>query len=225
MLGFRLGKQAPHRARTALTPATRNPNLAPMQPHILLLAAGTSSRMRGGDKLLEPVAGEALLTRIARAALATGAPVTVTLPPDRPARTAAVAGLPVARVTVHDPQQGMSASLAAGLAAIPPACGIMLLLADLPEITAEDLSHLLNVWRDEPEAILRATAADGTPGHPVCFPPDLRDDLLTLRGDEGARAVLIRHRARLRTAPLPGTHATTDLDTPEDWAAWRARTP
>ena len=39
-----------------------------MQAHILLLAAGSSSRMRGGDKLIEPVAGEPLLTRIARAA-------------------------------------------------------------------------------------------------------------------------------------------------------------
>lgn len=196
-----------------------------MQPHILLLAAGSSSRMRGGDKLLEQVGGEPLLTRIARAALATGAPVTVTLPPDRPARTAALAGLPVARVTVPDPAQGMSASLAVGLGAIPPTRGILLLLADLPEITADDLRHLLSLWQQEPEAILRATAADGTPGHPVAFPPDLRDDLLTLRGDEGARAVLIRHRARLKTVPLPGTHATTDLDTPEDWAAWRAANP
>lgn len=196
-----------------------------MQPHILLLAAGSSSRMRGGDKLLEPVGGEPLLTRIARAALATGAPVTVTLPPDRPARLAALAGLTVAQVTVPDPAQGMSASLAAGLAAIPAGRGVLLLLADLPEITAQDLSHLLALWQQEPEAILRATAEDGTPGHPVCFPPDLRDDLLTLRGDAGARAVLIRHRARLRTVPLPGTRATTDLDTPEDWAAWRAAHP
>ncbi|MEN9409431.1 MAG: hypothetical protein RL216_1405 [Pseudomonadota bacterium] len=196
-----------------------------MQAHILLLAAGSSSRMRGGDKLIEPVAGEPLLTRIARAALATGAPVTVALPPDRPARRAALAGLPVAQITVPDPAQGMSASLGAGLAAIPPASGIMLLLADLPEITAGDLSHLLILWRQEPEAILRGAAEDGTPGHPVCFPPDLRDDLMTLRGDEGARSVLIRHRARVRLVPLPGRHATTDLDTPEDWAAWRSANP
>ncbi|MEZ5755305.1 MAG: NTP transferase domain-containing protein [Paracoccaceae bacterium] len=55
-----------------------------MQPHILLLAAGSPPRMRGGDKLLEDVAGEPLLRRSARAALATGCPVTVTLPPTGP---------------------------------------------------------------------------------------------------------------------------------------------
>jgi CTP:molybdopterin cytidylyltransferase MocA len=193
-----------------------------MQPHILLLAAGSSSRMRGADKLMEDVAGEPLLRRSARIALATGCPVTVALPPDRPARIEALSGLNLRHVTVTNPQDGMAESLKSGLAAIPTGQGVLLLLADLPEITAEDLTTLLDHWRQEPQAILRAASQDGTPGHPVCFPPDLRDDLMTLKGDEGARSVLIRHRARLQLIPLPGRHATTDLDTPEDWAAWRA---
>lgn len=193
-----------------------------MDAHILILAAGSSSRMRGGDKLLEQVAGEAQLVRIARAALATGLPVHVALPPDRPKRAAALAGLAIRPVTVPDPAEGMAASLKAGLSALPPGAGVMLLLGDLPEITAADLITLRDLWRAEPQAILRGAASDGTPGHPVCFPPDLRDDLMMLQGDEGARAVLVRHRARLRLVPLPGRHATTDLDTPEDWAAWRA---
>jgi CTP:molybdopterin cytidylyltransferase MocA len=193
-----------------------------MMMHILILAAGSSSRMRGGDKLLERVDGQPQLARILQAALQTGLPVTVALPPDRPERAAAIAALPAQRITVPDPAQGMAASLTAGLASLPATAGVMLLLADLPEITAQDLITLRDAWAQEPEAILRGAAVDGTPGHPVCFPPDLRDDLMTLKGDEGARSVLVRHRARLRLIPLPGRHATTDLDTPEDWAAWRA---
>lgn len=196
-----------------------------MIPHILILAAGSASRMRGGDKLVEPVAGQPLLARIASAALATGAPVTVALPPDRPARHAALAGLGCRTVTVPNPQDGMAESLKSGLAALPAGAGIMLLLADLPEITATDLRTMLSQWQHEPEAILRGATEDGTPGHPVCFPPDLRDDLMTLKGDEGAKSVIVRHRARLRLVPLPARHATTDLDTPEDWAAWRAANP
>jgi len=196
-----------------------------MVPHVLLLAAGSSSRMRGGDKLLEPVAGRPLLAQVAQAAIGTGVPVTVALPPDRPARAAALQGLALRPVTVPNPQDGMAESLKAGLAGIPAAAGVMLLLADLPEITTQDLRRILDCWQEEPQAILRGAAADGTPGHPVCFPPDLRDDLMTLKGDEGAKSVLVRHRARLRLVPLPGHHATTDLDTPEDWAAWRAASP
>lgn len=191
------------------------------EPAILILAAGAASRMRGADKLLEPIDGEALLTRIARAALATGWPVTVALPPDRPGRAAALAGLNLRAVTVPDPGPGMAASLVAGLQAMP-AGPVMLLLADLPEITAEDLVQMVRAHQDAPGLIHRGTAADGTPGHPVIFPGWARPELLRLEGDQGAREVIRRHADRLRLTALPGAHATTDLDTPEAWAEWRA---
>lgn len=193
-----------------------------MSVTILILAAGASSRMRGGDKCLEGVAGEPLLPRLTRFALGTGCPVVVALPPDRPLRAAAVAGLAVTRVTVPDPAQGMAASLVAGLTAVPVGDAVMLLLSDLPEIMGDDLRAMLSAQAAHPDRILRGTAADGTPGHPVIFPPDLRAELMALQGDEGARSVIQRHKGRLLPVPLPARHAVTDLDTPEEWAVWRA---
>ena len=192
-------------------------------PVILILAAGRSSRMRGGDKLTESIDGEAQLSRITRAALATGLAVTVALPPDRPAREAALKGLHVARVIVPDPDLGMAESLKQGLTTLPQDAPLILLLADMPEIDSDDLTHMHHLWLHQPDAILRACDAAGTPGHPVCFPADLRSELMALSGDDGAKTVLQRHSARLRLIPLPGHHATTDLDTPEAWAAWRAK--
>lgn len=191
-------------------------------PQILILAAGASSRMRGADKLLEPVAGRPLLAHVLAEAQASGLPLLVVLPPDRPARTALVkaAGLP--HVIAARAAEGMAESLKAGVAALPSDKAIMLLLADLPEITAEDLRQMARVHAEDRQAILRGTAQDGRPGHPVLFPADLRAELLALNGDEGARSLLARHRDRLRPVPLPSAHATTDLDTPEDWAEWRA---
>ena len=194
-----------------------------MTPQVLILAAGSSLRMRGGDKLMEKIEGQPLLRRIALAALATAAPVTVTLPPGRPERGAVLADLPLQRLIVADAALGMAASLRAGLASLPEEAAVMLLLADLPEITAEDLGQMLAEWQWTPEAILRGTDADGTPGHPVCFPAWARPDLMALTGDEGARSVLVNHQDRIRLIRLPGEHASTDLDTPEDWQAWRAR--
>ncbi len=96
----------------------------------------------------------------------------------------------------------------------------MILPADMPELTADDLKTM---WAaHQPHAIARGTSATGQPGHPVIFPKDLFRELETLRGDEGAKSVLVRHRQRLDLVPLPGEHALTDLDTPEAWAAWRA---
>lgn len=193
-----------------------------METEILILAAGASSRMRGRDKLLEQIDGEALLTRITITALATGCPVSITLPQDKPARTAALAGLNVQIILVPNAQDGMATSLKTGLTHLPTTAPVLLLLADLPEITTSDLHTILTEWQKTPDLILRGCASDGTPGHPVAFPDWARAELTELTGDEGARSLLARHKTKVRLVALPGHHATTDLDTPEDWAHWRA---
>lgn len=189
---------------------------------ILILAAGASSRMRGPDKLLEPVGDRPLIAHMAEVALATGQPVSVTFPSDRPARRAALIGLAVTQITVADPTLGMTASLQAGLAVLPASSSVMVLLADMPDLTTDDLNLMLDLHRDHPDLILRACDTGGSPGHPVLFPPWVRPEIMALHGDPGPRQVLKRHESRLRMIPLAGARATTDLDTPEDWAAWRA---
>jgi CTP:molybdopterin cytidylyltransferase MocA len=191
----------------------------------LIPAAGASSRMRGRDKLLEPVDGTPLLRRSAEVALAAGLPVCVALPPDRPDRAAALAGLPVQILVVPDAAEGLGATLRAGVAALRDAAAILVLLADLPEITAADLGRLVAIHAaagGDDAPILRATASDGTPGHPVLFPAWAFPALAALSGDTGAGPVLAAWRARVQSIPLPGRRAVTDLDTPEAWAAWRA---
>ena len=190
--------------------------------HILILAAGSSTRMRGADKLTETVKGQPLLRQLAGRAVATGLPVTVALPPDRPHRHAALDGLTLTRLSVAGASKGMATTLRAGLASLPPQAAVMLLLADLPELTTADLSLMAQSYASTPGQILRATNATGQPGHPVIFPPWARADLMQLSGDDGARQVLQAHASRLRLIALPGQHATTDLDTPEDWASWRS---
>lgn len=189
--------------------------------HILILAAGRASRMQGRDKLLEPINGEPLLVRMLRLALETGCPVHVVLPPDRPLRIAAIGALPVHRVIAEHAADGMSESLKAGLAALPHTVAVMVLLADLPEIDSADLKAMIAAHHAHPAAIIRATSQAGTPGHPVIFPGRLRADLVALSGDEGARLLLKRHAEAVVPVALPDEHATTDLDTPDDWAQWR----
>jgi CTP:molybdopterin cytidylyltransferase MocA len=190
---------------------------------ILLLAAGASSRMAPLDKLAQTIAGEPLLRRSARTARDSGAPVIVVLPPDRPERAALLAGLDVGQVIAADSMQGMSASLRAGIAALPPGvAGAMILPADMPGLAAGDLRRLQARFAADPTRILRATAADGTPGHPILFPADLLPDLQAVTGDQGGRSLLRTQAGRVACLALPGNRATLDLDTPEDWAAFRA---
>lgn len=204
----------------ARCPSVPQMTTAPLE--ILILAAGASRRMGGRDKLTENVADQPLLRKITLAALGTGLPVTIALPPDRPDRWAALEDLAARRVLVHYPEQGMSASLKVGLAALPVSAAVLLLLADLPEIDSHDLTQMAQAQTAHPELILRAISAQGVPGHPVVFPPWARPELMAIEGDEGARAVLRAHAGKVLLVPLPENHATTDLDTPEDWARWRA---
>ncbi|MBO9472128.1 nucleotidyltransferase family protein [Shimia sp. R10_1] len=190
---------------------------------ILVLAAGSSSRMRGGDKLLEDIEGAPLLRIITSRALATGANVMVALPLDKPNRMEALAGLSVQSVFVPDADNGMAHSLRAGVAALSDeTTAVMILPADMPEIEEFDLQTMINALKATPEAILRGATAAQVPGHPVLFPRRFFPELLRLSGDKGARDVLKANKQSITLVPLPENHALVDLDTPEQWESWRA---
>ncbi len=188
---------------------------------ILVLAAGASSRMRGGDKLREQIDGESLLSLMCKRALAADlGPVLVTLPSADHPRRADLAELQVQPIFVADASEGMAASIRAGVAALPPGLsGVMILPADMPDLTTQDLRTLAHVT---PQGRIGRGASGTKPGHPVLFPAALFPDLQKISGDQGARPVIAAHHARLDLVPLPDRHALTDLDTPEAWADWRA---
>jgi molybdenum cofactor cytidylyltransferase len=193
-------------------------------PAVFLPAAGASRRMRGGDKLLEQIAGEPLLRRQAARACATGCPVAVGLRVHDIDRHAALAGLALTALSIPDADEGMAATLRAGAqwAIALPAAALLIVLPDMPDVTSRDLQAMLLAQSHEPQAIWRGSDVNGTAGHPVIFPRRLFDKLTKLHGDSGARSVLSDPNDRPKQVELPADHATMDLDTPEAWAAWRA---
>lgn len=193
---------------------------------VLLPAAGASKRMRGGDKLLEEVGGAPCLRVMAARARASADEVIVTLPAQSHPRAEALAGLPLKTVIVPDAAEGMAASLRAGADAAPAKSALMVLPPDMPALEAEDLRALWDAFEAAPPGtILRACAEDGTAGHPVIFDSIFLPGFAALRGDTGAAPILRQSPQALRFHPLPGTRATLDLDTPEDWAQWRRASP
>lgn len=191
---------------------------------ILILAAGSSSRLAPRDKLAEPVGGVPLLTRIASAALETGAPVYVALPAAEHPRAVLV---PDRATVLAIPQsgEGMGGTIREAVSRLPLVRHFMVVAADLPEIGRAEFVRLLEAPEAMPDALIwRGATADGRPGHPILFDARLRSEFATLGGDEGARAVVARHRDRVHLVPLPRAAALRDLDTPEDWAAFRAET-
>ncbi|WP_406644428.1 nucleotidyltransferase family protein [Aliisedimentitalea scapharcae] len=185
---------------------------------ILLLAAGRSSRMRGQDKLAEQIEGQPLLTQMCRRAKATGLTVFVTLPDPAHPRVSLICD--ATPIWVPDADEGMAASIRRGVAALPDTVdAVMILPSDMPELTTQDLLTIAEHHTDNSRTILRATAQNGTPGHPVLFPRAYFSALQSLSGDQGARPVL--RMGPITPIALPAQHALTDLDTPEAWDAWR----
>ncbi|WP_325166403.1 molybdopterin-binding/glycosyltransferase family 2 protein [Thermohalobaculum xanthum] len=192
----------------------------------VLLAAGASRRMEGADKLTEMAGGRPLLARAA-AALAASAveEVVAVLRPGDSARAAALQGLGVRVIENPRAADGMGTSIAAGVAALAPGIdAAMIALGDMPDLDPADIDRLIAAFDPaEGRAIVRARGAEGAPGHPVIFGRRFFEPLRALEGDAGARAVIAEHPEFVVDVTLSGRSALTDLDTPQDWEAWRAR--
>jgi molybdenum cofactor cytidylyltransferase len=118
-------------------------------------------------------------------------------------------------LTVFNPAwaEGLSTSLAAGAAALPPeAKACLILLCDQPAVDAADLYRLIESWDGAPEDAA-AAAFDNTLGAPAIFPRHHWPGLMAQRGDRGARALLA---ALPRVTAVPMPHAALDVDTPAD---------
>jgi CTP:molybdopterin cytidylyltransferase MocA len=194
--------------------------------HVLIPAAGAARRMRGGDKLLEAVGGEPALARAVRIARQPGAgQVWVTLRPGDSGRRAVLEGSRARVLEIPGWEEGMAASLRAGAhaAGAKRASALLVLLPDMPDLGPEDIARFYAAHADAPDAAWRGASETGEPGHPVLFPARLFARLQALTGDRGAKAVLDEEGAAVRSIILPGRRATNDLDTPEAWAEWRAK--
>jgi CTP:molybdopterin cytidylyltransferase MocA len=183
--------------------------------------------MGGDDKLMQRVDGLPLIARQVRLArAATDGPVIVALPAAPHPRHDAVVGQGVTLCPVPDAREGMNASLRRGIALLPAdSPAVCILLADLPDLTLEDVRTVLRaVDLTSKTRIWRGMTADGKPGHPIVFRSDLFPALAALTGDSGGREI-VAQEPEIALIPLPGQNARRYLDTPEDWAAWRADNP
>ena len=179
----------------------------------VLLAAGASSRLGRAKQLLE-VGGEALLRRAARALLASGPlELVVVLGHDATRIGAVLDGLPLRRVIAADHAEGMAAALRAGIAALDPRCtGALVALTDQPALDASHLLALRDAWRGAPQRAVASRYA-GVAGVPALLPQAWFTELLALRGDTGARALLRTRAGEVTLLDAPAL--ARDIDLPQ----------
>jgi molybdenum cofactor cytidylyltransferase len=182
--------------------------------HVVVLAAGASSRF-GSTKQLVRVNGRPLmLTAVSRAVELAGHSVTVVLGAHAGELAPLLRHSPAAVAINRDWTEGIASSIREGVAhAAATADGVLIALADQAAVTTEDLRRLSGLWRRDPTSIAAAQYA-GAVGVPAIFPRWCFRELLELRGDRGAQMLLQRHVDKLMRLPMPS--AELDIDRPED---------
>lgn len=183
---------------------------------IILLAAGGSSRL-GRPKQLLPYGDKTLVQHVldtAKTALAK----------------------PIVMVTgahkelVQDPtinilhntewKEGIASSIRSGLTAIlktePGLDAAIFIVCDQPHISAALLQELMDTHTATGKEIVASSYAD-TVGIPALFGKSFFDALLQLKGDEGAKRIIMQNADAVAVVDFP--HGDIDIDTAADYAA------
>lgn len=186
----------------------------------IVLAAGAGRRF-GGSKLTATWRGEPLIVAAVRTALASNVErVMVVTGADAEAVAAALTPLGDPRVrfiTAPDWDEGMAASLRTGIAALPVHTqAVVVFLGDMPLIPPALADRLLDaVMGGAPAAVVRSPLG---PAHPVAFSATLFPELLSLRGDRGARSVLETIGDAVAMVDSDDAGVVFDVDRPDDLA-------
>lgn len=189
----------------------------------LLLAAGSARRF-GAPKLLQDLHGAPLIRWSAEVLI--GVPVDeviIVVPPDFDALRTALQDIDASFVVNPHPALGIASSLACGVAALSTDTNAAIVgLGDEPMVSPTAARRVLDRFRAGGAKIVASTYA-GVRGHPVLFDRSVFDELRTLSGDVGARAVVDRDPRRVAFVEM-GEPMPLDVDTPEDLARLRSQT-
>ncbi len=187
------------------------------QPAVIVLAAGRGSRFLGADhKLAQRLGSATVFATTLRHAVATQLPVVVvtTQAFADVARRSVAARDVIVLPEVGTPGQealGMGYSISSGVSAIPDAGGWLILPGDMPMVRSDTM---LEVARELADHAVVFAQHKGVRGHPVGFSAELYSELVTLRGDEGARRLVARYPAIGVEVDDPGV--LIDVDTEAD---------
>ncbi|MEQ8249063.1 MAG: molybdopterin-binding/glycosyltransferase family 2 protein [Alphaproteobacteria bacterium] len=212
-------------------PQLREPSAgdgAPRVPRItaVVLAAGQSRRMGAANKLLEAVHGEAMVRRVvAHAQASQAADVVVVLGHQGERVRAALADTGVSFTDSPHFADGLSASLKAGIAAVPSASdGAVVLLGDMPGVTADHIDRLIAGFNPVEGRGICVPTTRGKRGNPVLWGRAFFDEIASLSGDVGARHLIGTHQDAVCEVALEDDAIFVDVDTPAALQAYRDRT-
>jgi len=185
----------------------------------VVLAAGASSRLGRAKQLLN-FAGKRLVRHVVDAADVCS-PIIVVVGAQAGGVLEALAGSEAQAVENPGWREGIASSLRRGILALPERVdAAIVLLCDQPAVSRALLQTLIATQRNTGKLIVGCRWDDAV-GPPALFLRECFPALLALSGDVGARSILGNAGDDVALVEFPD--GNIDVDTPEDWARWRAR--
>ncbi len=186
----------------------------------IILAAGQSRRMGKSNKLLSQLDGKSFIQHVTGAAIAAElAQVVVVTGHEASLIQSELTGLPVTFAHNNQFEDGLASSLRTGINAVGNHIdAVLVLLADMPLITAKTLRAIAGEFQLEHKDRIIVPYHQNQRGNPVLWPRHYFDDLAALTGDLGGRLLLQKHSGVIQKIEL-GTEVLIDVDSPENAAA------
>jgi len=189
----------------------------------LILASGQSKRPSGVKPLLVHESA-ALLERVVqniRSAKLDPLIVVLGVEARRVIQKIPLGGLKV--IINPQPSLGLSSSIQRGLAHLPPrSSGLMIAFGDMPLVTTETVSLLIDEFSKNKKGIV-APVYEKRRGHPVILDLKYLDELLALRGNLGAGAIVDAHPKDVHEVKVRSDEVLIEVGTHEDWEAVKDR--
>jgi molybdenum cofactor cytidylyltransferase len=182
----------------------------------LLLAAGSATRF-GSDKLRHELPhGVSIAVQAARHLKLEIARVIAVVKPDAEELSSHLRSEGCEIVVCENAAEGMGASLACAARAAGAADGYLVALGDMPFVRRTTIAAVRDALAGG--AALVAPYFRARRGHPVGISSRFREQLLALKGDEGAKKLLAAHEPELVKIPVGDPGVIRDIDRPEDLA-------
>lgn len=181
---------------------------------LILLAAGTSRRL-GSPKQLAAHEGTTLIRHAATIACETNVDKRLIVLGAHASRMKKeLHGLPIHHILNPDWEEGIASSIRCGIRALLPGDEAALFtLCDQPRVTPDHLHNIIEAYRKTGDPVV-ASMYLGSMGVPALFDRSLFPELLGLKGDIGAKQIILEHAEEAVALPFPP--AAYDIDTAED---------
>jgi molybdenum cofactor cytidylyltransferase len=199
-----------------------------MTTSAILLSGGASQRFGGFPKALLSTGEKTAVRRLAEICLGEGLdPVVVVTGTHHLVIAHELRGLAVELVEAEDWYEGRTASVQAGLRAVPDDRDILLWPVDHPFVAPGTVETLASVRDSDQLAVWFIPTFRGHGGHPVLWRPSVRSDLLDLRSDAPLRSLLPEFGPQVRRVAVEDPGVVANVDTPEAYQAayddWRTQ--